>query len=174
MPGLFCARNEGLNLKLASDAELRRVLRFAEPTVLEDGVKLTMLREAIAYSQGVASDWVVHGHPSLSFAKHCSPPPERSSECLRAGDANLLPLLTAAAAIIVLGEPVRPFQFIGGGLAFARQAAVSPAAVDIAELLARGLFSGGQIGRNIAIFDCYLRTPAGLLARGHYAAQAVR
>jgi hypothetical protein len=112
--------------------------------------------------------------PALSFAKHCSPPPERASVCLRAGDANLLPVLTAAAAIIVLGEPVRPFQFIGGGLAFARQAAVSPAAVDIAELLARGLISGEQFGRNIAIFDCYLRTPARLLARGHYAAQAVR
>lgn len=32
---------------------------------------------------------------------------------------NLLPVLTAAAAIIMLGEPVRPFHFIGGGLALA-------------------------------------------------------
>ncbi|MGY3575917.1 DMT family transporter [Bradyrhizobium sp. USDA 4504] len=30
---------------------------------------------------------------------------------------NLLPVLTAAAAIVMLGEPVRPFHVIGGGLA---------------------------------------------------------
>lgn len=29
---------------------------------------------------------------------------------------NLLPVLTAAAAIVMLGEPVRPFHVIGGGL----------------------------------------------------------
>jgi drug/metabolite transporter (DMT)-like permease len=32
---------------------------------------------------------------------------------------NLLPVLTAAAAILMLGEPVRPFHVIGGGLALA-------------------------------------------------------
>jgi drug/metabolite transporter (DMT)-like permease len=32
---------------------------------------------------------------------------------------NLLPVLTAAAAIVMLGEPVRPFHVIGGGLALA-------------------------------------------------------
>jgi drug/metabolite transporter (DMT)-like permease len=32
---------------------------------------------------------------------------------------NLLPVLTAVAAIIMLGEPVRPFHVIGGGLALA-------------------------------------------------------
>ena len=36
---------------------------------------------------------------------------------------NLLPVLTAAAAIIMLGEPVRPFHVIGGGLALAGVAA---------------------------------------------------
>ena len=30
---------------------------------------------------------------------------------------NLLPVLTAAAAIVMLGEPVKPFHVIGGGLA---------------------------------------------------------
>jgi drug/metabolite transporter (DMT)-like permease len=30
---------------------------------------------------------------------------------------NLLPVLTAAAAVVMLGEPVRPFHVIGGGLA---------------------------------------------------------
>ncbi|WP_347336860.1 DMT family transporter [Bradyrhizobium brasilense] len=30
---------------------------------------------------------------------------------------NLLPVLTAAAAIVMLGEPIRPFHVIGGGLA---------------------------------------------------------
>ncbi|WP_141341854.1 DMT family transporter [Bradyrhizobium sp. USDA 3458] len=30
---------------------------------------------------------------------------------------NLLPVLTAAAAIVMLGEPVRPFHVVGGGLA---------------------------------------------------------
>ena len=32
---------------------------------------------------------------------------------------NLLPVLTAAAAIAMLGEPIRPFHVIGGGLALA-------------------------------------------------------
>jgi drug/metabolite transporter (DMT)-like permease len=32
---------------------------------------------------------------------------------------NLLPVLTAAAAIVMLGEPVRVFHIIGGGLALA-------------------------------------------------------
>jgi drug/metabolite transporter (DMT)-like permease len=36
---------------------------------------------------------------------------------------NLLPVLTAAAAIVMLGEPVRPFHVIGGGLALAGVAA---------------------------------------------------
>ncbi|MFB9265291.1 DMT family transporter [Bradyrhizobium erythrophlei] len=30
---------------------------------------------------------------------------------------NLLPVLTAAAAIVMLGEPVKPFHIVGGGLA---------------------------------------------------------
>ena len=32
---------------------------------------------------------------------------------------NLLPVMTAAAAIVMLGEPVRAFHVIGGGLALA-------------------------------------------------------
>jgi len=32
---------------------------------------------------------------------------------------NLLPVLTAAAAIVMLGEPVKPFHVIGGGVALA-------------------------------------------------------
>jgi drug/metabolite transporter (DMT)-like permease len=36
---------------------------------------------------------------------------------------NLLPVLTAAAAIVMLGEPVRAFHVIGGGLALAGVAA---------------------------------------------------
>jgi hypothetical protein len=49
-----------------------------------------------------------------------------------------------------------------------------PAGVDIAALLARGLLQGERFGRNIAIFDCYLRAQAGPLAGGHYPRQAVR
>jgi len=32
---------------------------------------------------------------------------------------NLLPVLTAAGAIVLLGEPVRLFHIVGGGIALA-------------------------------------------------------
>jgi hypothetical protein len=42
---------------------------------------------------------------------------------------------------------------------------VAGSRVDIAALLAPGPLSGGDFGRNIEIFDRYLRAQAGVLAR---------
>jgi drug/metabolite transporter (DMT)-like permease len=61
----------------------------------------------IAYAGGLAS--VVLPFLWIRGVQHLGP-----NRC--AVFMNLLPVLTAAAAIVMLGEPVRPFHVIGGGL----------------------------------------------------------
>jgi hypothetical protein len=46
--------------------------------------------------------------------------------------------------------------------------------IDIVELLAPGPLPGGDFGRNLGIFDRYLRTQAGVLARSHNPYSAVQ
>jgi hypothetical protein len=55
-----------------------------------------------------------------------------------------------------------------------RRNLVAGSRVDIAALLAPGPLPGGDFGRNIEIFDRYLRTQAGVLARGHNPYSAVQ
>ena len=64
----------------------------------------------IAYAGGLAS--VVLPFLWIRGVQHLGP-----NRC--AVFMNLLPVLTAAAAIVMLGEPVRPFHVIGGGLVLA-------------------------------------------------------
>jgi drug/metabolite transporter (DMT)-like permease len=50
---------------------------------------------------------------------------------------NLLPVLTAAGAIVLLGEPVRPYHVIGGAMALA--------GVAVAEMFRRPLRRASRV-----------------------------